>query len=131
MYDIAVAGLIGVDIVQISRIREIANRRGERFYQRFFSRHELSYSFSRSQPFVHLAARFAAKEAAIKALSAAGLRGALASQIEVVNDAGGVPRLRLSRQLRQRLSASATGVGEMLVSLSHDGDYAIAAVLGV
>ena len=116
-------GSVGVDIVRVSRVREITERRGERFLGRYFSKGELAYSMKKCDPYPHLAARFAAKEAAYKAFSAAGMGDLPLSSFEVAVEPSSVPRLRAvgngSRQV---------GSENVSVSLSHDGDYAVAVV---
>ena len=117
---------VGVDIVKVERIRDVVRRRGDQFLQRYFTEREIAYANGKKDPFPHIAARFAAKEAAYKAFSAAGLGSLPLSSFEVEMDDGGVPRLRLTGQA---LSGSALPeLKERSVSLSHDGDYAIAVV---
>ena len=115
---------VGVDIVRISRVREIAERRGERFLGRYFTKDEVEYSRRKSDPYPHLAARFAAKEAAFKAFSAAGVHGLPLSSFEVVVGDRGVPAIRDSGRAPRRFASD-----NIAVSLSHDGDLAIAAVV--
>ncbi|HUT02807.1 MAG TPA: holo-ACP synthase [bacterium] len=122
--DLRRVGAVGVDIVRISRVREIAKRRGERFLNRYFSKGEVEYSFTKSDPYPHLAARFAAKEAAFKAFSSAGVRGLPLSSFEVVLGGGGVPAIRDSGRASCRFASD-----NIAVSLSHDGDLAIAVVM--
>ncbi|MGY4706408.1 holo-ACP synthase [Candidatus Bipolaricaulota sp. J31] len=82
---------VGVDIVEVKRIREILARRGERFLQRIFTEREIAYALSARPPLreERLAARFAAKEAFLKAL---GYPVPL-KEIEVTNDENGRPRI--------------------------------------
>lgn len=114
-------GAVGVDLLEISRLEQ-ALARHPRLAARVFTPAELAYAAERRRPARHLAARFAAKEAVVKAL---GLRGALSlSEIEVV--AGEPPRVRLSG----RASAAAERAGVRLsVSLSHSRDTAVAVAL--
>ncbi len=109
---------IGTDIVETARFRE--GEISERFLQRVFTEAERAYCAGQRLPERHLAARFAAKEAAVKALSGV-LPDLLISQIEVVKLAGGAPRLRLVVELPP---------GVVLhVTLSHVADYATATVV--
>ena len=105
-------------------MREIAERRGERFLNRYFSKGEVEYSFQKSDPYPQLAARFAAKEAAFKTFSAAGVRGLPLSSFEVVVGDAGVPAIRDSGRASRRFASDG-----IAVSLSHDGDLAIAVVM--
>ena len=96
----------------------------ERFLTRVFTADEIAYCRARRDPAPHFAARFAAKEAGLKALGT-GLRlGVNWRELEVRRERGGPPYL----VLRGRSSeiAKARGSSRMLLALSHDGDYAIA-----
>jgi holo-[acyl-carrier protein] synthase len=117
---------IGIDIVHVQRIRESMQSFGERFAQRMFTDAEAAYA--RSAPHAQaerLAARFAAKEAAIKALSLSEA-GIDWREIEVVRADDGHCTLALHGRVLQ--AAQALGVGRALVCLSHDGEYAAAVV---
>ena len=116
-------GSLGVDIVKVSRIREIALRHGERFLSRYFSKGEIDYSMSKHDPYPHLAARFAAKEAAYKAFSSAGMSSLPLSSFEVIVESTGVPRLRVVSPISGVLVSD-----NISVSLSHEDDYAVAVV---
>jgi holo-[acyl-carrier protein] synthase len=111
----------GVDLIEISRVERALQRR-PRLADRLFTERELSYAGERARPGRHLAARFAAKEAAIKALGAP-----LAPRsIEVVNDEAGAPSLQLHGTAAER--ADRLGV-ELTVSLTHSRDNAAAVVI--
>jgi len=110
---------VGVDLLEIDRL-ERALQRYPRLAERVFTRGELDYAQRRRRPGRHLAVRFAAKEAAVKALGVGPLR---LSEIEVV--ASAPPKLRLCGAAAA--AASARGV-ELDVSLSHSRDNAIAVV---
>jgi holo-[acyl-carrier protein] synthase len=115
---------IGIDVVQISRMREVIGRWEERFLRRVFTEQEIAYCRSRRDPVPHFAARFAAKEAGLKALGT-GLRfGIRWRELEVVRERGQAPRLVLEG--RSREIGRARGGGRMLLTLTHDGDYALA-----
>jgi len=111
---------VGVDLVEIERL-ERALERHPRLAGRVFTSVELGYARRRRRPGRHLAARFAAKEAAVKALGVGPLG---LGDVEVV--AGAPPRLRLSG--RAALAAATRGV-ELDVSLSHSRENAIAVVV--
>ncbi len=117
---------IGVDLAPISKIRRVFEGK-TRLLTDVFTREELRYSFGRRRPFEHLAARYAAKEAVFKGLRT-GLLGALRWQdVEVVREAGGGPRVILRREAARL--AAARGFCRCALSLTHAGDYALAAVL--
>jgi len=119
----------GVDIVQISRIDESLRSFGERFVQRLFTADEIAYAGSQPELAAQrYAARFAAKEAALKAfdLTHTGINW---RDIEVVREPQGACHLQLHGKAA-RLAAPLQGGGTSL-SLSHDGDYAIAVVFAL
>jgi holo-[acyl-carrier protein] synthase len=113
---------IGIDLVPISRMRQVMARWQERFLTRVFTADEIAYCRARKDPVPHFAVRFAAKEAGLKALGT-GLRlGVNWRELEVRRERGGPPMLLL----RGRSREVARGADRMLLALSHDGDYAIA-----
>jgi holo-[acyl-carrier protein] synthase len=118
---------VGIDLVQVSRVAESLERFGERFLRRVFTDGEVAYA--RSAP-AHtaerLAARLAAKEAALKALDL-GDRGVGWRQIEVEREPSGAPRLSLHGAALA--AAEEAGVEEVALSLSHEGDFATAVVM--
>src|SRR5919197_6623436 len=85
---------LGFDATDIPRIREMLDRYGDRFLRRVFTDGEIAYCTRRRDPAPHLAGRFAAKEAAMKALGTGHSRGVLWKDIEVVRQPGGPPQLR-------------------------------------
>jgi holo-[acyl-carrier protein] synthase len=121
------AGLrVGIDLVQISAIAASIDAFGDRFMHRIFSDDEVAYA--KGSPALtaeRLAARFAAKEAAMKVfgLSEAGVAW---RDIEVVRDTDGACSLQLHRKAAD--IAGSLGCGQVAMSLSHDGDYATAVV---
>ena len=115
---------IGVDLVRIPRMRDVIGRWDDRFLRRVFTDAEIAYCRARRDPVPHFAARFAAKEAALKALGT-GLRlGVRWRELEVRRERGQAPMLVLSG--RSREIGLARGGRRMLVTLTHDGDYALA-----
>jgi len=115
---------LGVDLVEVGRLRRVVERWQERFLRRVFTQIELDYCLARRDPIPHLAARFAAKEACLKALGT-GLRlGVRWRELEVRRQSGQPPILVLSG--RSKAIGLAKGATEVLVSLTHDGDYALA-----
>lgn len=113
----------GVDIIEISRIAGVLARYGGRFLRRVYTPGEIDYC--RGRP-ANLAARFAAKEAAMKALGT-GIRGVGWQDIEVVRAESGAPSLRLYGRAKAR--AERLGVRQMALSLSHSREYAVALVV--
>ena len=118
---------IGVDLVRISRIRQLVDRWQERFLTRVFTEAEVAYAMGRRDPAEHLAARFAAKEATLKALGTGLSMGVRWREMEVRRARGERPTLALSG--RTAALGTARGVRALHLSLTHDGDYAVAQVL--
>jgi holo-[acyl-carrier protein] synthase len=118
---------IGVDLVHIPRIRQAIERWQERFLDRVFTPDEVAYARRRRDPAEHLAARFAAKEATLKALGTGLSMGIRWREVEVRRARGERPRVALSGRLAD--VGAARGVRVLHLSLTHDGDYAMAQVL--
>ena len=112
---------IGIDLIEVERIERALERR-PRLAQRLFTDAELEYSRARARPARHLAARFAAKEAAMKALGLGGMR---MGQIEVIGGGDHPPALRLSGDAAA--VADREGV-ELRVSMTHSRELAAATV---
>lgn len=115
---------IGVDTVEVSRIAAVIARHGERFLNRVFTADERAYAAGRH---LALAGRFAAKEAAAKALGT-GIGPVEWRNIEIRNDDAGKPFLTLHRQAAAR--ARAHGFDEWHVSITHSRNLATAFVVG-
>jgi holo-[acyl-carrier protein] synthase len=113
---------IGIDIVEIARIEAALGHWGDSFLKRVYTESELKL-FRRKTP--SLAARFAGKEAVIKALKNRniGLR-----DIEILSDAGGQPQLHLHGRAQRQ--AARLGLDGLTISLSHCRDYAVATATG-
>jgi len=116
---------IGLDIVDTGRLGRALDGPGG-FAERVFTAAELAACASRADRVQALAARFAAKEACLKALGAGILEGGL-RQVEIVSDARGAPRLRLTGTLAER--AGRCGVRHAHVSLTHEPSFAAAVVI--
>ena len=117
----------GIDLIEISRIAEVFARQGERFRRRVFTETEIEYCEGRASRFASYAARFAAKEAAMKALKTGWADGVAWHDIEVVRDEQGAPSLRLrgrALEVMTRLGATKTHL-----SLTHSNDLAKAQVI--
>lgn len=116
---------IGCDIIEIGRVEKAVQR--ESFKTRVFTAEEIAYCQGRGkQQFASFAARFAAKEALLKALGT-GLRGGALTELEVLNDELGCPKMTLSGYHLQL--AQARGVQKIHVTLSHSRECAMAQVI--
>jgi holo-[acyl-carrier protein] synthase len=108
-------------------MRAALARHRDRLCRRLYTAEERAEGEARPVPEAHFASRFAAKEAVLKALGT-GWGGKIAwREIEVIGPRGKVPEVRLSG--RARLAAEERGVRRLHLSLSHDGDYAVAVVV--
>ena len=118
---------LGVDIVEIERMREALERR-PKMKERLFSAEERAYCDKRSRPEVHYALRFAAKEAVLKALGT-GFSGMRFTDVEVVRELSGRPVPRLSGKAAER--AAELGIVEMHLSLSFTHSTAVASAVAI
>lgn len=116
---------IGIDLVEVSRIRDLLEKHGQRFKERTFTTGEIAYCDACAEPAMHYAARFAAKEAVAKALGT-GLwaEGVNWTDIEVLRQESGKPEIALHGMAKQH-----AGNATCLVSLTHTRDLAMAQVL--
>jgi holo-[acyl-carrier protein] synthase len=119
---------IGVDIVDVKRIRRLAEEHGETFLNRVFLPSERAYCDGKAHRFEHYAARFAAKEAVLKVLRTGWAQGLTFQDVEVWRDDHGVPHVNLSGRAKQ--VAESSGIHQVLVSLSHTAEYAVAEAVG-
>ena len=118
---------VGIDLVEIKRIKKAIRRWGERFEKRVFTVQEIDYCGKEEVGFQRFAARFAAKEATLKALGT-GLVGDMRwHDVEVISNPSGQPHLQLSGSVAN--CANQMGASQMLLSLSHTENYAIANVI--
>ena len=109
---------IGIDVVQNERIRDSIQRFGDRFLNRIYTEGEIEYCKKCAQPEIHYAARFAAKEAAFKALGTGWTAGVKWKDVEVVRLPSGRPELHLHGEALNH--ATAAGATRFHVSLTHD-----------
>lgn len=125
----AVVG-VGVDVVELDRIARAWERHGSRFLERLFCPEEIGYCMSKTRRarVACLAARFAAKEAVMKALGT-GRRGVGFSEIGVVRGHGGRPGVALAG--RAARVAQSLGIDEICLSITHGRDVAVAVALAV
>ncbi|MFN8005637.1 MAG: holo-ACP synthase [Terriglobia bacterium] len=118
---------MGVDIVEIEKLRLAMMRRGERLRNRAFTPIEVQYCEQRAQQYQHYAARFAAKEAVFKAIGSGWRNGVTWLDVEVINELSGKPVLRLSGKTLE--FANALGAKKYWLSLTHTDHYAVAQVV--
>jgi holo-[acyl-carrier protein] synthase len=112
---------LGVDLVEVGRVKKTIDRWGERFLNRVFTFKEKSYCLKKAFPEQSLAARFAAKEAVLKAIGTGLSSGIGWKDIEIVNDISGKPEVSLGEKITKRI-----GHKRILISLSHTKEFAIA-----
>jgi len=117
----------GVDIVEVSRIKNAAIKWKRNFLRRIFTDRELSYSNERTTSYQHLAARFAAKEAVLKALGNGWTKRVEWVDIEVWNEKSGKPNVRLKGEVAKM--SKKMGVDDIIISMSHTRTYAVANVI--
>ena len=111
----------GIDIVEVKRVKRLTERWGDRFLHRVFTPWEIAYSKGKSSPEQSLAARFAAKEAILKAVGT-GLSGGIRwTSMEIVNDKNGRPSVKLGKRIKDKI-----GNKKILISMSHTKEYAVA-----
>jgi holo-[acyl-carrier protein] synthase len=117
----------GVDLCEVPRMEQAIARHGRRFLERLFTPGEIAYADSKANRAERYAARFAAKEAGMKALGT-GWRGGIAwRDFEVANLPSGRPSLRLHGKAAQ--IAAELGVHNIALSLTHTRDHALAMVI--
>jgi holo-[acyl-carrier protein] synthase len=118
----------GIDLVEVDRISQMIARHGDHFLLRVFTEAERGYAHaSAKRRDEHLAARFAAKEAALKALGTGWRSGIAWTDIEVVRDASGKPVLNVTGEALR--IAESISITRWHVSLSHTESHAIASVI--
>jgi holo-[acyl-carrier protein] synthase len=117
----------GIDITEVPRIRQTIERFGERFLRRIFTAEEIRYCDSKANRFERYAARFAAKEAAMKALGTGWSRGVRWVDCEVVRMPGGRPTMTFHGKAGE--FAAKLGVKNAALSISHTAEQAIAQVI--
>jgi len=115
---------IGVDIIEIGRVRRSIERLGERFLEKVYTPREISYCDAKAHRFQHYAARFAAKEALSKALSTGWAGEFRWKDVEVMNEPSGQPRFFIHGTLGDRLAGTS-----IMLSMSHSDSHVVAMVL--
>jgi holo-[acyl-carrier protein] synthase len=115
---------IGIDIIEIARMRAAVEKWGERFLRKVFTGNEIAHCYEKKNPFPSLSVRFAAKEALIKAI---GSRVSPFTDMEILNDDRGKPFIKASGKLGVFLKERSLRAPHL--SLSHEQDYGIAFVV--
>jgi holo-[acyl-carrier protein] synthase len=119
---------VGIDLVEVERMRQLLERKGERALSRLFTEGERAYAATHREPARQLAARAAAKEAAFKALAGNDLARAIGwREMEVVSRSGHAPVLLLHGRARER--AHELGVVRVHLSITHSETTAAAFVV--
>jgi len=118
---------LGVDIAEIDRIEAAIQRHGQHFLERLFTPAEIAYCQSHRHSAERFAGRFAAKEAAMKALGTGWRGGVRWVDIEVVREASGKPSLKLSGIAAKH--AASLGVRNIVLTITHSGKTALAEVI--
>lgn len=106
---------IGTDIEDIGRFRKLDRNKNSNFLDKIFTKKELEYSFSKAKPYQHLAARYAGKEAVVKALGSLGKKNINYKDIEILKGSNGVPEVNFNQSNLN-----------IHVSLSHSSGTALA-----
>ncbi len=118
---------IGTDLAEVNRIRQSVARFGDRFLHRIYTERERRYALSKANAYERFAARFAAKEAGMKAIGTGWSRGVSWLDFEVTNGSSGRPTLYL-RGAAEKI-ASELGTKRISVSLTHTAEMAMAVVI--
>lgn len=118
---------LGLDVAEIDRIEAAITRHGAPFLERVFTPGEVAYCERHRHRFERYAARFAVKEAAMKALGTGWTQGVRWRDIEVVREPSGKPTLRLEGVARK--VADRLGVRHISVTITHSGNLALAQVI--
>ncbi|MFG0274691.1 MAG: holo-ACP synthase [Phycisphaerales bacterium] len=118
----------GIDLVEVARIEKMLADHGAHFEQRVFTSAEIAYASGRPKRRAeHLAARFAMKEAVLKALGTGWRGGIRWTDVEVQSDALGKPTVALAGEAAEL--ARARGATAWMVSISHAGGFAMASAI--
>ncbi len=110
---------IGIDIIEIERIKQSVDEFGDAFLKKIYTQSEIDYCLSRKNKYQHLAARFAAKEAIYKALSSDTDKVYSWQDVEIFNEVNGLPKVKFYGSLKNYLS----GDKQLKISMSHSENY--------
>jgi len=115
---------VGIDIIEVHRIRKAIDRWGDSFLQRVFTPWEINYCSNKQFPEQSFAARFAVKEAVLKAVGTGLSDGIKWTSVEVVNTAMGQPTVRLGERVQKII-----GKKKIIISMSHTREHALASAI--
>ena len=118
---------LGTDLADVGRIEESISRYGDRFVRRIFTANEIAYAGAKANRFERYAARFAAKEAGMKAIGTGWSGGVRWHDLEVISLPSGKPTLQLHGQAAEY--AAKLGVRQIHLSLTHTATMAMAFVI--
>jgi holo-[acyl-carrier protein] synthase len=117
---------IGIDIIEIIRVEKMVAK-GRQYLEAIFTENEMNYCDAKARKYEHYAARFAAKEALLKALGT-GWRGGLAySDIEIIHEESGKPEVVVRSEIRKFFNRN--NIHKTSISLSHTKEIAIAVII--
>ena len=110
---------IGIDIIEIERIKNSIDNYGDSFLDKIYTKNELDYCLAKHNKYQHLAARFAAKEAIYKALATGWEKDATWKSIEITNEPNGLPVVTFFGKLKEFIADDK----DIKISLSHSDNY--------
>ena len=114
----------GVDIIEVDRVKKAVKKWGDSFLKKVFTDKEIKYSKKRRFAYQHLAARFATKEAVLKAFGGGWSRTLPWNNVEIINDKNRKPEIKLYGEARKIYNKSA--IEKIIISMSHTKYYAVA-----
>ena len=118
---------IGIDLIEVARIREAIEKYGERFLRRIYTAVEIEYCSSKKNAAIHYAGRFAAKEAAFKAIERGWMGDISWKEIEIYNEPSGAPRIVFYGKALELIQDKK--ITRSFVTISHIEEHATAAVV--
>ena len=119
---------LGIDIIELKRVRALYERHGDRFLERVYTPPERQRALELKDPTSFLAGRFAAKECVLKVLGTGLAEGISWQHILIAREPSGAPRVFLCGNALER--ARALGLGRILVSIAHGREHAVAQAIG-
>lgn len=117
----------GIDIIEIETLKALFEKNGKRVIKRVFTDEEIAYCENKVNKFQHYAARFAAKEAVMKALGTGWNQGVHWKQIEIKNNYLGLPQVTLCKKAKDLFELNKFST--IAISITHSRNYAIASVI--
>ena len=114
----------GVDIIEVDRVKEAVKKYGDNFLKKVFTNNEIKYSHRKRFAYQHLAARFATKEAVLKAFGGGWMRTLPWKDVEIINDRNGKPEIKLYGEAKRLYEKK--NIKRIVVSMSHTKIYAVA-----